>query len=75
LFDVAIFSYEVGVLKPERWIFEALVKKSACSPREILYADDTEEKLLWAQELGITTFVFTDFPSFTVALKKQGVMW
>jgi len=51
LFDVVVLSYEVGVLKPDRKIFEALVEKAGCQPEEIVYADDKESSLPEAKKL------------------------
>ncbi|GHV25763.1 hypothetical protein FACS1894176_05100 [Bacteroidia bacterium] len=73
LFDTVILSYEVGVLKPNKKIFEALIEKCNCLPEEIIYADDKAEKLLGAQELGIQTFVFKNFPEFVTNLKNKGI--
>ncbi|MDR0860454.1 MAG: HAD-IA family hydrolase [Candidatus Peribacteria bacterium] len=46
LFDTVILSYEVGVLKPDKKIFEALIQQCHCLPEEIIYSDDKAEKLL-----------------------------
>ncbi|MDR0283070.1 MAG: HAD-IA family hydrolase [Candidatus Peribacteria bacterium] len=51
LFDVVNLSYEVGVLKPDKRIFETLVEKAGCLPGEIVYADDKEGNLIEAKEL------------------------
>ncbi len=72
-FDVDILSYQVGSLKPSQEIFQALLKKANCLPEEMVYSDDKQEKLLGATELGINTFVFTDFYSFKQELEKLGV--
>lgn len=73
LFDTVILSYEVGVLKPDKKIFEALIEECDCLPEEIIYSDDKAEKLLGAQELGIQTFVFTTFAEFVEDLRNKGV--
>jgi putative hydrolase of the HAD superfamily len=72
-FDTKVFSYEVGFLKPDKRIFQELVKRSGVKPEEILYSDDCEEKLTGAKEIGIQTFVFRDFDQFMAELKTQGV--
>lgn len=63
-FDVAVLSYEAGFVKPDKGIFEALVIKSGVLPTEIVYSDDDESKMNGAKELGINTFLYTDFPAF-----------
>jgi len=72
-FDVAVFSYDVGVLKPNKEIFRALVEKLNCLPEEIVYSDDNEDKLVGAKELGIQCFVYEDFESFKQQLISHGV--
>lgn len=72
-FDVKVFSYEVGVSKPDKKIFEELIKKSKVSADEIFYADDDETKLHGAKELGINTFVYSDWDGFVQHLEKLGV--
>lgn len=72
-FDMAVFSYEVGVLKPGKRIFEELIKRSRVKPEEIVYSDDDPEKIQGAEELGIKTFVYQDFDQFCRELEKLGV--
>lgn len=72
-FDTKVFSYEVGFLKPDKRIFQELVKRSGVNPEEILYSDDCEEKLVGAKEIGIQTFVFRDFDQFMAELRNRGV--
>jgi len=72
-FDVDILSYQVQALKPSVEIFKELVHKSNCLPEEIVFSDDNEAKLEGAKELGINTFVYTDFYSFKQKLETLGV--
>jgi len=72
-FDVQILSYKVGVTKPDKKIFEELVKSSGVNPNEIIYSDDSPEKLLGAKELGINVFVYENFAQFLENLKSFGV--
>lgn len=72
-FDVHIFSYEVGVLKPDARIFQILIDKSWTQPHEIIYSDDKEDKLAGAKSLWIQTFVFHTFEEFVEDLRKCGI--
>lgn len=72
-FDVHVFSYEVGVLKPDKKIFEALVEAVRCKPEELVYSDDNEDKLTGARGLGITCFLYVDFNSFMQQLRTLGI--
>lgn len=74
-FDVTLLSYEVGFVKPDKGIFEALVKKSGVLPTEIVYSDDDESKMDGARDLGINTFLYTDFPAFVGYLESLGVRY
>lgn len=72
-FDFTVFSYDVGITKPDKEIFEKLVEKSGVQPNEIVYSDDDESKLAGAKELGIQAFVFENFEQFTKKLEELGV--
>ena len=72
-FDVIAVSYEVGVNKPDKRLYEALITKSGVEPAEIIYSDDYEHAINAAKELGIVTFLYTDFDAFDKCLKDLGV--
>jgi epoxide hydrolase-like predicted phosphatase len=69
-FDVHIFSFEVGFMKPDSRIFQILIDKSGIGPNQIIYSDDKEDKIQWAKSLWIQTFVFHSFDEFIQDLKK-----
>jgi HAD superfamily hydrolase (TIGR01509 family) len=68
-FDIKIFSYEVGITKPNIGIFQELVRQSQVKPQEIAYSDDDETKLSGAKELGIQSFVYEDFDQFKTEIE------
>lgn len=72
-FDVVVLSYQTGMTKPDKAIFQKLVEKSMVRPDEIFYSDDAEGKLAGAKELGIKTSVYTTFEDFEETLKELGV--
>lgn len=72
-FDFAVFSYEIGVLKPDKEIFEELIKRAALDAKEIAYSDDSEEKLSGALALGINAFLYEGFEKFKTKLENLGV--
>ncbi|OGM22109.1 hypothetical protein A2961_05050 [Candidatus Woesebacteria bacterium RIFCSPLOWO2_01_FULL_39_21] len=72
-FDIAVFSYEVGVNKPDRKIFETLAKKSQVEPSSIVFADDNPDNLIGAKEVGITTFLYEGFDKYLEQLKSVGI--
>ena len=73
-FDVAVFSFEVGVLKPDKKIYEELCKRSGLKPEEIFLADDNEKNIESAKKFGIHAIFYTDFNAFVDRLRSLGVM-
>ncbi len=72
-FDVAVFSYEVGVNKPDPKLFMELVRRSGVLPEEIVFADDNPDSLEGAKKVGITTFLYEGFDKFMNHLIELGV--
>ncbi|MFA6602610.1 MAG: HAD family phosphatase [Candidatus Shapirobacteria bacterium] len=72
-FDIKVFSYDVGVTKPDPRIYQALISQSGCIPSEIIYSDDKPENVTTAQELGINAFPYLDFDDFQNHLRSLGV--
>ncbi len=72
-FDATVISYQIGHPKPNREIFEALVKKAGVRAEEIVFADDNENNLIGAREAGINAFFYENFDQFKEELKKLGV--
>lgn len=72
-FDVAVFSYQVGAVKPSEAIFTELIKQSGESAASIVFADDDAEKLTGAEALGIQTFLYVNFEHFTNKLEELGI--
>lgn len=58
LFNDAIFSYEVGYLKPQTEIYKAALKKMNVDPEECIFVGDGGgDELKGAKELGIKTIL------------------
>lgn len=72
-FDVQVFSYQVGVVKPNKQIFEKLVELSSVQPDEIFYSDDDNNAVTAANEVGISTYFYENFDGFLSKLKNLGV--
>jgi HAD superfamily hydrolase (TIGR01509 family) len=72
-FDVKVLSYEVGVNKPDKGIFKKLIQMSNVNPEEIVYADDSEDSVNSARDLGITTYNYDNFDNYILFLKDHGV--
>lgn len=54
-FDALYLSYEMGVMKPDRRIFEMVLEREGIAPGEMLFIDDSAHNTGVAAELGIHT--------------------
>jgi epoxide hydrolase-like predicted phosphatase len=72
-FDAYVFSYEIGATKPSTKIFQTLVDRSGVKAEEIVFADDNEDNLAGAREVGIQAFFYEGFNRFMDKLKELGV--
>jgi putative hydrolase of the HAD superfamily len=57
---VKIFSDEVGLRKPDIWIYRLCIKELGVRPEECIFIDDNEQNLEPARRLGIHTILFKD---------------
>jgi len=58
-FDEVVVSYEVGLAKPDRAIYELCLSRLALPPRQALFVDDREENILAARAVGLEALHFT----------------
>jgi len=72
-FDVTVFSYKTGFVKPQREMFKVLIEKCGLPAKEIIYSDDNPDRIKGASELGINTFVYKDQVQFVEELIRLGV--
>jgi putative hydrolase of the HAD superfamily len=59
LFDKVYYSNLLGMRKPDREIFEYVLKDSRLQPHATLFLDDTESNILTADALGLQVFQIT----------------
>lgn len=57
-FDGEVVSCEEGVCKPEKEIYELLLKRYALDPTETIFIDDRKENVEAAEKVGIEGFWF-----------------
>ncbi|MFH1182445.1 MAG: HAD family phosphatase [Candidatus Woesearchaeota archaeon] len=72
-FETGIFSHQVGVRKPDKRIYDAVLKKLNLNPEECVFIDDKESSLKPALELGMKTILFASAEETEEALKKLGL--
>ena len=63
-FDQVTFSYELGVLKPEREIYEYALRGLGVAPAEALFLDDRPENVEGARAIGLHADLFTTWEDF-----------
>jgi len=59
MFDVAVFSCAVGMLKPERRIYEIALEQLETQPNDAVFIDDRKNFIEGAKDVGINTILFT----------------
>jgi len=69
-FKDIVVSAEVGVLKPDKKIYQCLIDKHALDPRESVFIDDIIENVEGALSVGMQGFQFMDVPSCQEKLVK-----
>ncbi|MCL4352557.1 MAG: HAD-IA family hydrolase [Firmicutes bacterium] len=69
LFDHIINSARVGFAKPDPEIYQAALKATATPPELCLFVDDRIRNMPPAEDLGIQTWVYTDFEAFSQGIE------
>lgn len=69
LFDDMVFSYEVGMTKPDIRIFSLTCERLNVQPQEAILIDDIERYCQAAEQIGMKSIVYKDFNQVTVDLE------
>jgi len=64
-FEKLYLSYQIGACKPERSVFEHVIKDAGLIPEETLLVDDAPANCRTAAEMGMRTFQPLPFEDFT----------
>ena len=72
-FDLSIVSCEVGMIKPEKEIFELALRKLTFPAEECIFIDDREEHLEMPTQMGFKVVHFKTNQQLIEDLKKFGV--
>lgn len=70
LVDGALFSFQVGRVKPEPEIYELLMEQYGLKPQECVFIDDNPRNLVYPQKLGWRTIQFTEISTVRQRLKE-----
>ncbi|MFH1379274.1 MAG: HAD family phosphatase, partial [bacterium] len=69
-----VLSFEVGIRKPDKRIYDIMVEKSGRNPNEILMIDDKLENVTGAQNVGFDAIHFTDIHSFYQEIDRRNLI-
>ncbi len=72
-FDVILPSYEFGVVKPNREIFEELRKRLNMEYSEIVMSDDKQSNVGSLKEIGFNSYLYENWDGFKKYLISLGV--
>jgi HAD superfamily hydrolase (TIGR01493 family) len=64
MFDDMVLSYQVGLAKPDRRIYELAANRLGLNPNECLFVDDNYGYLAGARETGMQTVEYNNFKQF-----------
>ena len=56
--DVLVYSYEVGIEKPDQRIYEITCERLEVHPGEVIFLDDLEVNVVAARQLGMRAVLF-----------------
>lgn len=74
IFDEVIVSFMVGAIKPDKVIFEDMVKRAGGERREVLYIDDRSDLVKEAKASGIDSIKFEGARELERVLEGRGVI-
>jgi epoxide hydrolase-like predicted phosphatase len=74
-FRLRVLSHKVGYRKPEKPIYQLILKKLRMKPEEVVFIDDREEFLVTARNLGMKTILFRNSKQLKTDLKGFGVVF
>jgi glycerol-3-phosphate dehydrogenase (NAD(P)+) len=73
IFDGAVFSNEVHLIKPNKGIFQYLLNKYSLRPKNCLFIDDMKANVLAAEKAGLTAIQFKSLSQLKAYLEKKSL--
>jgi len=74
LFDDIIISANIGMIKPDKEIYEHFLNKHSLYPEQCLFIDDQEENIVSAQNIGIKSILYNEYKDFEIKLKELKIL-
>lgn len=72
--DGAVYSYEVGAIKPEPAIYQVLLNKYNLRPEECLFFDNHQEMIDGAKAVGIDGILYRNHDKVVHELKRRKIL-
>lgn len=69
-FRHVVYSFQVGITKPNKEIFLLILKQLQAKPQECLFIDDYENNIATAKKLGFNVIQFTSVKNLRKRLKE-----
>ena len=73
VFDKVFLSFELGLIKPDKEIYNKVIRELDVSPREIFYTDDRLELVQSANSLGIKGYCFSSLQQLIRDIRDSGI--
>ena len=71
VFDVCVFSCEVGMRKPDPAIFKMMLEKMGVEAKNTIFIDDIPSNVEGAKSVGLHAIRFTDSPTAIASVKTM----
>ena len=68
--DGGIFSYRVGLIKPDPAIYQKLIETYALEKQNCVFIDDLEDNIAAADSIGFNTILFKEYPQARAELER-----
>ena len=72
-FDVLVWSYQLGIIKPDPAIYRYTLRELGTAPEETLFLDDRPVNVEAARALGMQALVFSTVDQLRADLAKHGL--
>lgn len=72
-FDVHVWSYQLGIAKPDPAIYHHTLQQLQTAPAETLFIDDKRENIDAARALGMSGFIFTTAEDLRAQILQLGL--
>lgn len=74
IFDEVILSFMVGAIKPDKLIFDDMVRRAGGDRAKVVYIDDREDLITEAGRLGIDAIRYAGSEALAGALRERGII-